>query len=152
MYLRELRHISDRPPQARYYSGRRGFKPVTWSNTPEKRSTWGWTGLNLGLSLGLPHASATVTAGFTRGSNRIKTDPTSNYLHLLQNSSKEPLVLYSKTTKRAWLVPKLSVFHYMALIYLERSHERGSRIATFPYAYPECSGTKTSCVLLYQPQ
>ncbi|KAK2798303.1 hypothetical protein FQN50_008859 [Emmonsiellopsis sp. PD_5] len=93
---------------------------VTWSTRGIKPVRWQWAGVNLQL---VAQSAAPIQVGgqagaqFKRVPNTLRFSPSDNYLGFLRTSSKESLVLYDVSEKRAWLVPKLSVIHLMARVY-----------------------------------
>ncbi|KAK2789204.1 hypothetical protein FQN52_006296 [Onygenales sp. PD_12] len=93
---------------------------VTWSTRAIKPIRWQWAGVNLQL---VAQSAAPIQVGgqagaqFKRVPNTLRFSPSDNYLAFLRTSSKESLVLYDVSEKRAWLVPKLSVIHQMARVY-----------------------------------
>ncbi|KAL5355804.1 hypothetical protein BJX96DRAFT_79127 [Aspergillus floccosus] len=93
---------------------------VTWSNARVKTTTWRWKGANLQLlaqSAAPLQAGAQVGFSWERVVNTIRFTPGGNYTRCLVNSTLEHAVLYDVTTKRAWLVPLISIYHHMLLIY-----------------------------------
>ncbi|KAL4746263.1 hypothetical protein BDW72DRAFT_197854 [Aspergillus terricola var. indicus] len=93
---------------------------VGWSTGATKKKTWKWNGTSIQsvattvspLQLGF-QGSAT----FERVSNILRFDVSRNYLAMLSSSYREAIILYDVGAKRAWLVPRLSVLHHMAIAY-----------------------------------
>lgn len=80
---------------------------------------------------------------FDRVTNRVKFTPSGNYLNCLRSSMMEQIVLYDVGTRRAWLVPLLSVFHHMLLVYVG-SIEGDSRGIEAPSASSTSDGVLAS--------
>ncbi|KAJ5320390.1 hypothetical protein N7508_000673 [Penicillium antarcticum] len=111
---------------------------VTWSNAKVKTATWHWSGANLQF---MAQTASPLKLGaqmgmmFDRSVNTIQFSPSTNYLKCLSSSSQQPIILYDVKTKRAWLVPLLSVFHHMLLAYYKTIDKR-SRANLPPFAEP----------------
>lgn len=123
---------------------------ITWSNARIKRTTWRWSGANLQL---LAQSASPLQIGgqigfsMSRTSNTLRFTPSKNYLKCLNNSSTEQIVLYDLADKRAWLVPLLSVFHHMLLVYWN-ALPKESRSAAIPLAVPNADGGSQSMRVL----
>jgi hypothetical protein len=95
-------------------------RTVTWSKREIQSTSWRWAGANLQFNA---QSTAPIQIGgqagitFERLPTAVRYNPADNYLKLLHDSSREPIVLYDVSDKRAFLVPKLSVFHHMLLAY-----------------------------------
>ncbi|KAH8700727.1 hypothetical protein BGW36DRAFT_374858 [Talaromyces proteolyticus] len=93
---------------------------VTWSDAKVKPITWRWKGANLQL---LAQSAAPLQlgaqAGFAweRTINAIRFTPGENYLQCLANSMLEHAILCDVSAQRSWLVPLISVYHHMLLVY-----------------------------------
>src|SRR5581483_2095118 len=109
-----------RPEATVFLANRNMPLTVQWSKAEGKPTSWRWRGANLQiaassaspLQLGLQGG-----ATFERISNTMRFSLSNNYLRLLNGSSREVIVIYDVGTRRAWLVPLLSVMHHMVLTY-----------------------------------
>lgn len=148
--LQELRSKKARlgwSPKARILLGTGEIpRTVTWSRTETQSISWRWTGANLQFN-----AQSAVPiqiggqAGITlkRLLTAVRYNPANNYLKLLNDSSREPMVLYDVIDGRAFLVSKLSVIHHMLLAYCEKLSGFSHNLA-LPLAQPEPDGEQAS--------
>ena len=123
------------------------FRPtVKLSNSSVKPVSWRWGGAN--LQLVAQSASPMALGGqlgftFDRCINTISFAPSDNYVKCLRNGVMQHIVLYDVASKRAWLVPLISVFHHMLLNWSEQA--RGAtRKAPPPLASPSCDSGRAS--------
>jgi hypothetical protein len=145
--LRKMDALVGWCPEATVLLGTDKLKPSSaWSGTAAKKKTWHWTGVNLQL---IAQSAAPIQVGgqlgFTldRRLNTVHFSPSNNYLKCLTSRATEVIVLYDVETKRAWLVPLLSVFHHMLLVYWDIIPEY-SRKAQLPLVAPSADGGKAS--------
>uniref|UniRef100_A0A093VRR1 Uncharacterized protein n=1 Tax=Talaromyces marneffei PM1 TaxID=1077442 RepID=A0A093VRR1_TALMA len=80
------------------------------------------------------------TADVTWSTARVK--PTT--WHWKANSKLESVILYDVTAQRAWLVPLLSAYHHMLLIYHEKQFPSGSNPKPIPVVAPSSNGASSS--------
>ncbi|KAL4742981.1 hypothetical protein BDV11DRAFT_179291 [Aspergillus similis] len=93
---------------------------VGWSTGAIKKNTWKWKGASIQsmATTGSPlQLGFQGSATFERVTNILRFDVSRNYLAMLSSSYREAIVLYDVGAKRAWLVPRLSVLHHMAIAY-----------------------------------
>ncbi|KAE8548021.1 hypothetical protein EYB25_009814 [Talaromyces marneffei] len=120
---------------------------VTWSTARVKPTTWHWKGANLQL---LAQSAAPLQIGgqvgfsWERNFNTIRFPPGNNYTRCLANSKLESVILYDVTAQRAWLVPLLSAYHHMLLIYHEKQFPSGSNPKPIPVVAPSSNGASSS--------
>lgn len=96
---------------------------VTWSSAKRKPFSWELANINLqALAQSALPAQFGIQAGasWKLENNTIKFSPFGEYLKCLNSSRLEQIVLYDVATMRAWLVPLISVFHHMLLVYWKR--------------------------------
>ncbi|KAK2753560.1 hypothetical protein FQN54_007337 [Arachnomyces sp. PD_36] len=134
-------------PEAAVLLGTERLQPtVRWSKGKTKRITWTWKGVNIQA---ITSSAAPVQIGlqggatFERTPNLLRFDLCSNYLRLLNSSSREVVVIYDLGTKRAWLVSLLSIFHHMAITYCQDIPSK-CQIQKIPFAQPQADGGKGS--------
>jgi hypothetical protein len=122
---------------------------VKWSNARVKHTTWRWRGANLQL---LAQSAAPLQIGgqlglsWERSFNTIRFTPANNYTRCLVNSKLESIVLYDVAAQRAWLVPLISAYHHMLLIYYGRQFlpSRKSNQQPIPVITPSSNGASSS--------
>lgn len=91
--------------------------PMTWS-VPTDTQAWEHIQTNMQLSVPLiKYLTTAISATFTRVRNRLPMGPPENYAQLLENSAHMPWMIYDESSKRAWLVPEVSLLHEMVLSY-----------------------------------
>lgn len=90
----------------------------TWSPPHGSTRTWQVSQFNLQLAVQIPqHLSLTGSAVISRLENRTRLDTPTNYIQVLHKSRLKPIILYDVEAKRAWLVPLVSLLHYMTFAY-----------------------------------
>ncbi|KAJ5355476.1 uncharacterized protein N7496_012688 [Penicillium cataractarum] len=100
---------------------------VTWSQAKVKPFSFELSGINLQA---LAQSAAPAQFGIQAGAswklvnNTIRFTQADEYLRCLNNSREQQIVLYDVSTSRAWLVPLISVFHHMLLVYWKRIPEK----------------------------
>ncbi|KUL83262.1 hypothetical protein ZTR_10455 [Talaromyces verruculosus] len=121
---------------------------VKWSNARVKHTTWRWRGANLQL---LAQSAAPLQIGgqfglsWERGFNIIRFTPQNNYIKCLINSKLESVVLYDVAAQRAWLVPLISAYHHMLLMYYGKQFpSRKSNQQPIPVITPSSNGASSS--------
>lgn len=121
---------------------------VKWSNARVKHTTWCWRGANLQL---LAQSAAPLQIGgqfglsWERDFNTIRFTPRNNYNNCLINSKLESVVLYDVAAQRAWLVPLISAYRHMLLMYYEKQFPpRKSNQQTIPVITPSSNGASSS--------
>jgi hypothetical protein len=100
---------------------------VTWSGAKRKPFSWELANINLqtlAQSASPAHFGIRVGASLNLVNNTIKLSPSDEYLNCLNSSRLKQIVLYDVATMRAWLVPLISVFHHMLLVYWKRIPEK----------------------------
>jgi hypothetical protein len=119
---------------------------VAWSDARVQRTTWHWKGVNLQV---VAQSAAPLQMGgqlgmsFDRAVNTLRFNPSQNYLKCLKASTLEQVVLYDVSAGRAWLVPLLSVFLHMLLVYADTIQE-SSRATSVPMINPTSDGARSS--------
>jgi hypothetical protein len=96
---------------------------VTWSSAKKKPFSWELTNINLqtrAQSASPAQFSIQAGASWKHVNNKVKFSPSRQYLKCLNRIMLEQIVLYDVATMRAWLVPLISVFHHMLLVYWKR--------------------------------
>ncbi|KAF3396585.1 hypothetical protein DPV78_007779 [Talaromyces pinophilus] len=122
---------------------------VKWSNARVKHTTWRWRGANLQL---LAQSAAPLQIGgqlglsWERSLNTIRFTPANNYTRCLVNSKLESVVLYDVAAQRAWLVPLISAYHHMLLMYYVKQFlpSRKSNQQPIPVITPSSNGASSS--------
>lgn len=100
---------------------------VRWSDAKVKPFSFELSGINLqALAQSAAPAQFGIQAGasWKRVNNTIRFTQADEYLRCLNNSREQQIVLYDVSTSRAWLVPLISVFHHMLLVYWKRIPEK----------------------------
>ncbi|PKY08708.1 hypothetical protein P168DRAFT_301355 [Aspergillus campestris IBT 28561] len=111
---------------------------VGWSDAKVKPTTWRWKGANLQL---LAQSAAPIQIGaqvgfaWERAVNTVRFTPGGNYTRCLASSMLEQAILYDVSAQRAWLVPLLSIYHHMLLVYHSMMSPPGDR-RPIPVAIP----------------
>lgn len=91
--------------------------PMTWS-VPTNTQAWEHIQTNMQLSMPLiQHLTTAISATFTRVRNRLPMGPPDNYAQVIENSAHMHWIIYDESSKRAWLVPEVSLLHEMVLSY-----------------------------------
>jgi hypothetical protein len=123
------------------------LKPkVARSDARVQRTTWHWKGINLQV---LAQSAAPLQMGgqfgmsFDRAVDTLRFDSSRNYIKCLRANTLEQIVLYDVSAGRAWLVPLLSVFHHMLLVYVDTIQE-SSRVTSVPTVDPTSDGARSS--------
>ncbi|OOQ86287.1 hypothetical protein PEBR_22828 [Penicillium brasilianum] len=114
---------------------------VTWSHAKVKPYSFELAGIDLQALAALAQSPAPGHFGIQAGAswklvnNTIRFTRADEYLRCLNNSREQQIILYDVSTSRAWLVPLISVFHHMLLVYWKRIPER-VREGDIPLAVP----------------
>lgn len=99
---------------------------VTWSHAKVKPFSFELAGIDLQALAALAqspapgHFGIQVGASWKLVNNTIRFTRADEYLRCLNNSREQQIILYDVSTSRAWLVPLISVFHHMLLVYWKR--------------------------------
>lgn len=99
---------------------------VTWSHANVKPFSFELSGINLqALAQSAAPAQFGIQAGasWKQVNNTVRFTQADEYLRCLNNSREQQIVLYDVSASRAWLVPLISVYHQMLLVYWKRIPE-----------------------------
>ncbi|KAL4744259.1 hypothetical protein BDW72DRAFT_199789 [Aspergillus terricola var. indicus] len=124
---------------------------VRWSDATTKPTTWRWKGANLQLlaqSAAPMQIGAQLGLSWERIINTVRFTPGGNYTRCLASSMLEQAVLYDVAAQRAWLVPLLSVYHHMLLIYYGMMFPSSSDRRPIPTVKPFSNGASSSFEIL----
>jgi hypothetical protein len=121
---------------------------VTWSLKEQKPKlhTWKITAVNLQAnvqSANIVQVGGSVGITLQKIPNTLRFTQSDNWVKLVNDSSSEAMIIYDTDAKRAWLVPKLSVLHHMAIVYCKRTD-----LNNVPFAKPEKHGKEASRLAL----
>src|SRR5690242_7144924 len=79
-------------------------------------------------------AIAGLQKNFKYRSHVLTHTPIGHYEQLLQHASEQSVILYDATSRRCWLVPKLSLFLHVSQVYIACAED--SLRGTIPFAKP----------------
>lgn len=118
---------------------------LSWSGLPQRSTSLhasGWNvGANFGGNIGPMQAIGQVTRVWQLENVRQRFEPNATYAKAIQISSRQVALVFDIATKRAWLVPKLSLMLHLCHTYVRHFEDPGSgNLDPVPFAQPSTDG------------
>lgn len=118
---------------------------LSWSGLPQRSKSLHASGWNvaaqLGGNIGPMQAVGQVIRTLQLENVRQRFEPNATYAKAIQISSRQVALVFDIATKRAWLVPKLSLMLHLCHTYVRHFEEPGSgNPDPVPFAQPSTDG------------
>lgn len=117
---------------------------VEYTGLRDKKKTLHWNGVTIGgqlLNAAPLQAGITAQANFSFVSNRLAFTPTTGFVKLLRDTSKQLAIILDAKDRCSWLVPKISLLLHMAHSWLDDAAD------PIPFAEPHLNGEEVMRVL-----